>query len=96
MEEGSPQVSEVVGAACGQVKTGIVCVASVYVCICVYVARVRVASVCLCVCTHGNMFTCLSVCVYMFLCVGCLCMSPAHYQLRTQRTPPSPVLRTHS
>lgn len=92
MEEGSPQVSEVTGTACGQVKTGIVCVACVYVCMCVYVAHVHVAFVC----AHGNMHTRLCVCVCMCLCVGCLCMSLVRYQLRTQQIPPSPVLRTHS
>lgn len=70
MEEGSPQVSEVAGTACGQVKTGIVCVASVYVCICVHVACVRVASVCVCVCvcTWEHAHSPLCVCLHVSVC----------------------------
>lgn len=73
MEKGSPQVSEVAGTACGQVKTGIVCVASVYVCICVYVACVRVASVCVCVCVHMGTCSLASLCVPACFCVSAAC-----------------------
>ena len=73
MEEGSPQVTEVAGTACGQVKTGIVCVACVYVCMCVYVVHVDAAFVCVCVCVHMGTCTLASVCVSACVCVPAAC-----------------------